>query len=169
MRKLTLVAFIIAGCGYTLKAVKEPPDKTIYVLPFQNRIEIQKDAPGYNLYYPGLEIELEGVLKERFRYGSNILPTSKAEDADLILEGTILNFDKAPLRYAQNEEVEEYRIKIRTKVILWKEGKELWAEEITGETTYLVSGPNAKTELQAVRDAVRDLSLRITDRVVEDW
>ena len=170
MRKVILIAaFFLAGCGYTLKGLKSSSSGTIYVPTFRNNILIQKDSPEYRLYYPGLEIELENLLKERFRYDGNILPVSNPEAADLVLEGEILDYEKDPLRYAQNEDIEEYRIKIRTKIKLLKGEEDLWEDEIVGETTYLISGPNAKTETEAVREAVKDLVRRIVDRVVENW
>ncbi len=170
IRKVILGFFLLfCGCGYFLKAIKNTDYKTVFIPAFVNKIAIQEDSPAYRLYYPGLEIELENILKERFRYDGNIRPVSEVEYADIIIQGVILYYDKEALRYASNENVEEYRIIVRTEIRLMQKDTEIWKETIAGESTYLISGPNAKTEVQAVRAALEDLSRKIVERIVEDW
>ena len=170
MRKYLLFLFLLAsGCGYTLKNVNQTPYKTIYIPTFQNKISIQADSPEHKLYYAGLEIELDSVLKRRFRYDGNILPVSRPQDADVILEGTILDYSRDALRYSSDEDIEEYRINIKTNIRLLKGDKQLWQEDITGDSTYFLTGPNAKTESEAIEATLEDLARRIVDRVVVGW
>jgi outer membrane lipopolysaccharide assembly protein LptE/RlpB len=164
-----LAVLLVAGCGYTLRNVHKTPYRTVYVPKFANRISISDISSDYQLYYRGLEIELENILKERFRYDGGIIPVSDIRDADIVIEGVILNYNKVVLRYASNEDVDEYRITVSTEVRLIENEKELWVEKISGESTYLTSGANAKSETEAVRDALGDLSRNIVDRVVINW
>jgi hypothetical protein len=55
---------------------------------------------------------------------------------------------------------------------LWdkKENKLVWQEtNFTGDSTYFVTGAQAKSEDTAINDAIGDLSRRIVGRVVEQW
>ncbi|MDP8233896.1 MAG: LPS assembly lipoprotein LptE [Candidatus Saelkia tenebricola] len=169
MKKFIIFLLLLAGCGYTLKNIKETPYKTVFIPTFVNKISIQEDSSSYRMYYRGLEIELEDVINTRFRYDGNVLPVSRAEDADIIIKGVILDYDKDALRYASDEDVDEYRIRIRTEVELLKEDEQIWKEQISGESTYLTTGSNAKSETEAVRDVLQDLSRSIIDRVLGDW
>jgi len=169
VKKLLIFLFLLSGCGYTLKNIKESPYKTVFIPAFYNKIAIQEDSSDYKLYYRGLEIELEDILKERFRYDGNVLPVSSAENADIIIKGTIVDYNKDALRYASNEDIDEYRISIKAEVELLKKGERIWKEQISGESTYLITGANAKSETEAVRDALKDLSRNIIDRVLGDW
>ena len=169
MKKFLIVLFLLSGCGYTLKNIKESPYKTVFIPAFHNKIAIQEDSSEYKLYYRGLEIDLEDILKERFRYDGNILPVSNAENADITIKGTILDYNKDALRYASNEDIDEYRITVKAEVELLKKGERVWKEQISGESTYLTTGANAKSETVAVRDALKDLSRNIIDRVLGDW
>jgi len=169
VKKFLIVLFLLSGCGYTLKNIKESPYKTVFIPAFHNKIAIQEDSSEYKLYYRGLEIDLEDILKERFRYDGNILPVSNAENADITIKGTILDYNKDALRYASNEDIDEYRITVKAEVELLKKGERVWKEQISGESTYLTTGANAKSETVAVRDALKDLSRNIIDRVLGDW
>jgi len=166
---LLLAALIVSGCGYTLRSVQNLPYKTIYIPTFSNRISINSISSDYKLYYRGLEIELENILRERFRYDGNVLPVSNMQDADIAIEGEILDYNKSALSYASDEDVDEYRITVSTNVRLLEKEEELWSESISGESTYLTTGANAKSETQALRDALGDLSRKIVDRVVANW
>ena len=92
--------------------------------------------------------------------------------ADLALKGELVEFRRDALRYTNNDEVDEYRINIVVNLSLWdkKNDKLSWEEKnFTGSATYFVTGAQAKSEEQAVQDAIKDLSRRIVERVVEQW
>lgn len=169
MRVFCLFLLLIYGCGYTFQGLRDLEYRKIYVPAFKNKIEIQRDSPEYKLYYPGLEIELTNILRSRFIYDGTLKLLSSEEGADLILIGEVLEYEKEPLRYAPNEDIEEFRVRIRARVRLVSKDKEVWRREFVGEDTYLVSGPNAKTEAQAVKEALKDLAREIVDKVVLGW
>jgi hypothetical protein len=76
------------------------------------------------------------------------------------------------LRYTDSQDIEEYRLNLVVNIGLWdsQENKLLWEENgFTGDTTYFIIGPLAKSEDTAIKDAIADLSRRITERAVEQW
>ena len=52
---------------------------------------------------------------------------------------------------------------LRTNKVLWK------ISNLTGKTTYFVTGNYSKTEEEALREATEDLAQKLVERVVESW
>ncbi len=167
----------MAGCGYTTRSMISNKFHTIYVVPFVNKIDITKETNAenkYKLYRPMLETDITRALTNKYLFDGNLRP-AKSEAADLILKGELVEFSRDPLRYTDNNEVEEYRINIRVNLSLWdtKENKLAWQENnFTGDFTYFTSFTRSgtpKSDGQAVSDAVDDLARRIVERTVEEW
>lgn len=180
-RRLTALAvflvFVIAGCGYTRRSVITEKFSTIYVSPFINKIDITNEsytANRYRTYRPFVETEITQAVIDKFLSDGNLKPVSQ-DLADLILKGEFVEFRRDPLRYDKDDNVIEYRLNLAVKLSLWdrKENKLLWEENrFTGDTTYftIASGASgAKTDDQAINDALSDLARRVVERVVEDW
>lgn len=167
-------AFCLVSCGYTTRSMISSKFKTIYITPFINKIDITKEtdaATRYKVYKPLLETDITKSVVEKFLFDGNLKPTRK-ESADLILKGELVEFRRDPLRYTDNDEVEEYRLNLLVNISLWdnKENKLVWEENnFTGETTYFTIGTSAKSETLAINDAISDLSRRIVERAVEEW
>jgi hypothetical protein len=91
----------------------------------------------------------------------------------VVLKGELLEFRRDPLRYDDNDEVQEYRISIRVNLQLEdkRKGQLIWEENnFAGETTYFTPGHSgSKSEDTAVNDAIADLARRIVERCVEEW
>lgn len=164
----------ILGCGYTTRSLISNKFKTIYVSPFLNKIDITSEAKAsrtYQVFRPILETDVTRVVIDRFILDGN-LRIGKEQASDLILKGFLVDFRKDVLRYETDETPEEYRISVVVDINLWdrNEDKLLWEEKnFTGDTTYFLSGPNAKSESSAIADAVADLARRIVERVIEEW
>lgn len=165
---------LTAGCGYTTRSMVGSKYRTIYITPFINKVNITTatDAANkYRLYRPMIETDITKSVINRFLFDGNLRPI-KEETADLILKGDVVDFRRDPLRYDNNDNVSEYRINLVVNISLWDrvENKMLWEENnFIGDTTYFPTGNQAKTEDQAVRDALTDLSRRIVERSVEQW
>ncbi len=118
-----------------------------------------------------LETDITRSVINKFLFDGNVRPVAE-DSADLILKGELVEFRRDPLRYTDNDEVEEYRINLIANLSLWdrKEDKLVWEEKnFTGDAIYFVSGSQAKSEELAINDALDDLSRRIVERVVEQW
>ena len=170
---LTLV-LAVSGCGYTTRSLLPPDLKTIYVDNFKNTISItaeQNELRMYRGYRPGMEIDLTRAVINKFLLDGS-LKIANESDADLILKGDLIDFKRDALRYDANNNIEEYRIKliVNMNLVNAKTGDTMWTEMgFAGETTYRTSGSLAKTETQAVNDAIDDLARRIMERTVEAW
>ena len=169
--------FSIAGCGYTTRSMISNKYRTIYVVPFVNKIDITREGDAnskYKLYRPMLETDVTKALTNKYLFDGNLRPV-KSQDADLVLKGELVEFRRDPLRYTDNDEVEEYRINIVVNLSLWdtKESKLVWEENrFTGDFTYFTSYSKSgtpKSDDVAVNDAVDDLARRIVERTVEEW
>lgn len=170
-----LLAVGLIGCGYTTRSTISDKYRTIYILPFLNKIDITSEAKGglkYQVYRPLLETDVTKAVIDRFMMDGN-LRIAKDQNSDLILKGSLVDFRRDVLRYATDEETpEEYRISISVDLNLWDraENKPAWEEKgFTGEASYFVTGANAKSDSAAITDATVDLARRIVARTVEQW
>ncbi len=165
---------LIAGCGYTTKTLVPTKYKTIYVETFKNKIDItqevsQKDP--FKVYRPFLEVDITNAVIDRFIYDGNLTVT-KDSHADLILTGNLMGFVKQPLKYADSDEIEEYRLNLVVDFAVKGASDEkiiLEAKNLVGDTTYFTTGTLAKTEETALVNAIDDLARRIVERTVEFW
>ena len=164
----------LVGCGYTTRSLVSLKFKTINVKPFVNKMDItseKQEYRDYRKYYTLLESSITQEVISRYIFDGN-LKISTSKDADLILEGELVDYNRDVLRYTDNNDVEEYRITIRVNLTTKdvKKDKVLWQENgFTGETTYFTTGLLAKSEDTAIRDAVADLARRIVERTIEEW
>ena len=172
---LVLSCFLImaGGCGYTSVSLLPAELDSIHVENFENKIdparEVSDKRASYS-YWPGLEIDITNAVIERFVLNKD-LEVKSAKKATLLLKGALTDFRQFPLSY-NGINVEEFRVEIFVDMELHNNltGELMWKEKgFMGETTYTVSGPNAKTEAQAVKAAVKDLAPRIVERTVDVW
>jgi len=171
------LATSLTGCGYTTRSMISDKFRTIYVVPFVNKIDITQEGytgSKYRVYKPRLETDVTKAVSNKFLFDGNLRPT-REELADLILKGEVVDFRRDPLRYTDSDEVEEYRINIVVNLSLWdrKENKLVWQENsFTGDYTYFTSYATVgtpKTDDQAVVEAINDLARRVVERTVEQW
>ena len=161
---------LIAVCGYSTRSVNLGNARAIYIEPFKNKIIYGTDQ-SHNTYLPLLENKITNAIADRFLFDGN-LRLGKKETADLVLQGELTNFQRDPLRYTENNDVQEYRITITISMALWDnvKGKPLWSEpNFSGDTTYFATGPLAKSESVALQDALTDLARRVVERTIENW
>lgn len=178
MKKIFLIiavlGLVISGCGYTTKSLLPSNYRTIYVDNFKSAIKItaeQSNERMYRGYKPGMEITLTKAIIDKYLTDGN-LRIASPEQADLILEGELTDFNRGGIRYDTNDNVEEYRIKLVVNMELKdaKTGKVVWTENgFAGETTYRTSGSLALSESAAIDEAITDLARRVVERTVEAW
>ncbi|MBU0549281.1 MAG: hypothetical protein KJ838_03045 [Candidatus Omnitrophica bacterium] len=167
---------IISGCGYSTRSLITKDYRTIYIAPFVNKIDITavtSVASRYKIYRPLLEKDITREVIDQFILDGNLRLT-REEEADLILEGELVDYRRDALRYMgqDNKEVEEYRISLAVNIKLYDTGKGvvLWdVASLVGDTTYFTQGSLAKSEAAAINEATSDLARRVVDRVVEVW
>jgi len=172
---IILALLVVSGCGYTTKTLLGDHLKSIYIAPFDSKIDITKESEyrdHYRIYRPGLEREFREIVKDRFVFDGTLKVVNTEDEADSILVCNIIDFRKEPLQYTDSKTVDEYRLKIIVdmKFTDLVENRVLVNEkELSGEATYTLSGAFAGSESSAQTTAVTDLARRMVERVVENW
>jgi outer membrane lipopolysaccharide assembly protein LptE/RlpB len=172
MKKLfiLLAVLLIAGCGYSTRSLLSDNYRTIFIQPFENKIDFV-NADDRKLYVAGLEGRVREATVDRYLFDGN-LRVGDEETADLVLKGKLIRFEREELRLQTNETVKEYRIRVTAALVLWDtaENKVLWEEpSFAGEATYYTTGTMAKSESQAIEEAIKDLAVRAVARTIENW
>ncbi|MDD2751607.1 MAG: LPS assembly lipoprotein LptE [Candidatus Omnitrophica bacterium] len=171
-------SLFLSACGYTTRSAISNKYRTIYITPFINKIDITKEMNAeskYKIYRPSLETDVTVAVTNKFLFDGNLKPV-KEETADLTLKGEVVDFARDPLRYSDNEDVQEYRVNVRVNMSLWdnRENRVLWEESnFTGYANYFTSfypvASERKDESVAVAQALDDLARRVVERAVEEW
>lgn len=167
---LVLCVTCFAGCGYTTKSTLPSSLKTIRIEPFKNSIDFATGT-SRNVYLPLLEVEARNAVINRFLFDGN-LKVVELHEADLILNGELIRYERSGLRYTDDDDVQEYRVHVTVsfKLIKARSDEVSWTEpNFVGEATYFVSGPSVTSEESAVDEALLDLARRIVERTIEDW
>ena len=162
----SFLTFFIVGCGYHLAGTGpgiSADTKTIAIPTFRN-----------HTFEPALESVVTMYVKDEFLTHSRLRVVNDTHQADLLLEGTVLNFDLIPVAFDRTRSVViEYRVKIdvdirlqdlRSKEILWKDP----VLETTAE--YFVSTDTSATRVaqdRAVAEASKRLAENLVSRVLE--
>ncbi len=163
----------LSGCGYSTRSLSPilADINTIYVEPFSNSVDYGTEKTDKNLYIPMLEVKVTNQTIDRFIYDGN-LKVAKKDQADVILKGELVNYNRDTLRYDDDDNAQEYRIRVVVSMMLWDvvNDEPLWSESgFAGEATFFESGPASTSESSAIDEAVKDLAKRIVERTVEDW
>lgn len=177
MRRLLALALLAAslpGCGYTATRMLPANYQTIYIEPIRNKIPITKEVTektGFITNFPELEERVTQTVINRFLFDGNLRVTNKPENADLVLNGDLLDFYRQPIRRKEDSTVEEYRLNLSASLTLRNRKGELLLQEpgLVADTTYFVTGPSSKPEATAVEDLVQDFSRRVVEWVIEYW
>jgi len=166
---LFLLCFFIASCGYTTKSTLPSRYKTISIKKFKNNISYANESKR-NLYLPLLEINTRNAIIDRFMFDGN-LKISESDQADMVMTGELVDYSREVLRYDDNDDVQEYRIRVTVSLELWDNKKQevSWKENLAGEATFFLAGSQATSEETASGEAMTDLARRIVERTIEDW
>jgi hypothetical protein len=174
MKKLllfvSLMAMTFTGCGYTTGSLISSRFQTIFVQPFENKIDYMNQDQR-QIYIPQLELKVHTAVIDRFMFDGN-LRVAEEGNSDLVLKGKVLSFEREELRLTSAEDVKEYRLRVTVAISMWDPVNEkiVWEEpSFAGETTYYTTGSLAKSESQAIQDVVTDLARRVVERTIEDW
>lgn len=176
---LSACMLFLVSCGYTTRSMISGKYRSIYITPFVNKVDFIRETAvsnNYKIYRPMLETEITKAVIDKFIFDGNLKMREK-ESADLILKGDLVEFRKDPLRYSENNEVDEYRLNLAVDISLWdnRENRLIWEEKgFTGDFTYFPTTSTLvnvikKSDEQAVIDAEKDLARRIIERTVEQW
>jgi hypothetical protein len=171
---LILVMAFVPGCGYKAASMLPPEMDSIHIKNFENEIDVEQvvsDKRATYDYWPALEVDITRAVINSFIFDGTLQVTSE-RDAKMVLEGVLVDFKLFPLSYDKSDDINEFRVSVTVNLTLYDNvtGDIMWKEpSFQGQSTFTTVGPNAMTEGEAVREAVKDLSVRIVERVVEVW
>src|SRR5262245_18974653 len=113
MKKILALALsavlVLPACGYSTRSSLPASIKTVSVPPFVNKIDFKSGKP--NVYIPLLEVKAHDAVVSRFLFDGT-LKIADEKDADLILKGELIGYDRGALRYDGNDDVQEYRVTV---------------------------------------------------------
>src|SRR4051812_11931805 len=129
MRRLLLACALlgmVVGCGYTTGSLLPSNYRTIYVEPFKNNVAFTSDN-SRALYVPLLENRVRSAVTDRFQFDGH-LHIKDSEKSDLVLKGSLIGFEREELRVSDNQEVQEYRLRITVSLTLTDpaSGEAIW-------------------------------------------
>jgi hypothetical protein len=108
-------------------------------------------------------------LVSRFNIDGQLKVVSQGPEA-LNLACAVNDYEKETLRYENNDDVKEQRLRLHILMTLTSpEGKILEERTVVGESSYYLSGPNQKSETAAQNDLIIDSARRISEAVAEEW
>jgi hypothetical protein len=161
--EIAVVIIILAmqGCAYRLGPIggQTAGARSIQVQPFAN-----------NALEPRLsEAVVNSLRKNIQRDGTFRL--ERSSDADVILSGTILSFDRAELSFQPGDIItpRDYRVSILTKVTAQERatGKVLMDRLVTGNTTVRIGSDLPSAERQALPLIADDIGRKVASLLSE--
>ena len=169
----TLVFCGASGCGYTQKSLLSENIKSIHVAPVKNEIDLSSeinDKTPFRVYRPGVEVDITNAIINQFIFDGHLKVTA-LEKANAVVEAKLVDYRRDPLRYSNNEDIQEYRLSLIVDVTVTHvaDHKILWRENLVGDTTFFLSGSRAVSEDEAASKAVEDLARRVVEKTIELW
>ncbi|HOQ32595.1 MAG TPA: LptE family protein [Candidatus Hydrogenedens sp.] len=177
----TFLSVLNINCAYTTKVSLDPRYQTVAVSGFYNK------SSEYDFQAP-----LTNALIRKFITDGR-LKVVKPSEADLLIEGVILDYKRKGLTYDANDETTQFLIVVTAGVRVTDQhtGKILWQEPMmAGESTYFTRAAgqssdrlhgNVETflnpvrsfasdeENRAVSEALEQLASDIFYRTIEPW
>jgi outer membrane lipopolysaccharide assembly protein LptE/RlpB len=163
MRRLWVLAvcMAVAGCGYSTKGRTAKDIKSIAVPFFSNR------TPEPNLEIEVTEQIIDNLIED------NTLKVISEDDADAVLEGSIVTFTNLPFSFNQELNAEEYHVVITVQVRLFgrKQNAVIWdTKTIKGDGSYFLNeSDEGFTFESALDEAINEITDRIINLTVQDW
>lgn len=178
---LPLLAAGLEGCGYSVGSTLDPKYQTIYVSAFENK------SREYDLQAP-----LANALSRKF-INDGRLRVVPRDEADLLLEGVLLDYSLKGLTFDDDDDVTQFLTLITagTRLTDTRTSEILWEDPLmTGETSFYTRAVGAssdrlrgnaqtflpsvrsfqtKEENQAAAEALEQLASDIFFRTVDPW
>ena len=154
---LVLLSSLLSGCGvYSFNPKGKSSLKTVAVEPFEN-----KTAEF------GFTDRLTEIVTDAFIKDGN-LKVVPSTSADAVLIGTLLAYSRAPLRFDENDQVAEYKVRLEFEVILRnpKDQSDILKDRFLQEASY---DAVTETEEDGQRRAGEKLVEAILNRTTKSW
>ena len=164
LRVAVAVAVLLGGCGYSLRPSLPPGIHTVHVPTLINRTQ-----------EPGVEDFLTQALIQALVTSGLARIAANAQEADGVLEGTIVEYSLVSLAFDRTANVTQYRLQIALQLTLKDRAKNkvVWKQDrISERADFPVSGQVTTTlvrEQDAVKRAAVDVSRAIISLAFEGF
>ncbi len=149
------VGLIFAGC-YSFSSSSLGGVKTVAIPQFDNK------TTQY-----GIQDDLTSKVTERF-IADNTLKVVAQSDADAVLRGEIVKYERVPYTYDAASNVAEYKVNIYVNVVLERKGgKSLY--EKSNMLGFGVYNATSQTEDDGKSAAIDKLAQDIVDETTKTW
>ena len=155
-----LLCLDLAGCGYSASPTLSSNIKRIYIPTFEN------ETTRY-----GIEQDLTRAVAEAFATDNRLTVVSE-RDADVMLRGVIIAYEKGALTFDRAANVDEFRVSISISVVLENlaEGKVMWEDNtMNAWEAYNESDEDTLDEDEATARVMITLADDIVSRTLEGW
>ncbi|MFZ1946374.1 MAG: LptE family protein [bacterium] len=150
---------LVFSCGYSGRALLPGHIKNLYVRTFEN------ETTRY-----GVEQELTSAVTDAFVADGRLSVVAEPQ-ADAMLRGTIVKYEKGPLTFDRAQTVNEFKIEIVVSIEFedLREGKVLWKEDnFRAWKSYNEASADAGED-GALSAAVATVASDILSRTIEGW
>lgn len=160
-RKYLLIIPIICmlACGYSAGNLLPSHIKRLYIPTFEN------ETTRY-----GIEQDLTTAVTDAFTADNRLSVVSESE-ADAMLRGVIVKYEKGALTFDRAQTVNEFKIEITVSVEFedLREAKVLWKEDAFRAWESYEEGGEEGGEDEALKAAIATLAADMVSRTVEGW
>jgi outer membrane lipopolysaccharide assembly protein LptE/RlpB len=157
---LLALLLVLSSCGYSASPTLSSSIKRIYIPTFEN------ETTRY-----GIEQDLTEAVVNAFT-SDNRLTVVSERDADVMLRGVIIRYEKGALTFDRAATVDEFRVSISISVVLedLRQGKVLWEDDtMSAWDSYNEADTGATSEDAATAKVMDTLAKDIVSRTIEGW
>jgi hypothetical protein len=154
-----IIPVVALSCGYSASTLLPKHIKKICIPAFEN------ETTRY-----GIEQDLTSTVTDAFVNDNRLSVVSESE-ADAMLRGIIVSYEKGALTFDRAQTVDEFKIEITVAIEFedLREGKVLWTEDSFRAWESYKEGGEAGGEEEALKAAIETLSSDILSRTLEGW
>jgi len=148
---------LVLSCGvYTFNPKGKSEISSIYVERFEN------DTPEF-----GLADRMTDDVIDAFIANGNLKVVS-AENAEAVLLGTLVNYERKPYQFTESEEVISYTVTMAFDIVLKESASdsEIWKERMSQQGIYSV---DTETEEDGQQKAIVLLVEAIINKTTKSW
>ena len=151
-----IVLLSVSACAYGLSGSLPSHLQTVRVSPFRSSVTEY-----------GLEQELTAMVTERLVLDGRLAVVT--EEPDCMLEGSVVAWNRTPYSYTSAEQVEEYRLEIRTEIAFTDLVEETGILERESVTTWIVYDPSGESEQDARQRLLTQAAEDMVSRCLSGW
>lgn len=159
---LIFLIFLLSGC-YSFKGIDIPDNiNTFIIIPFENR--------AANVV-PTLAVSFTEALKDKIRRESRLNYTNVEADADIIINGAIVDYTITPVAPKPNETtaLNQVRLAIGIDFENTKDEKKSWKQNFS----YITNFPSNVNLLSIQDELLEDINVQLTEDIFNkaftDW